>query len=238
METRIKSLDNQFIILHQRFCTELKDSKSVSTFELLHALTLLPTTLKNEYESSIQEELPKLEVVSSVTTLILRLSPLFSFIDYGLLEHLVEKFGSDSLKTDMKAYAGQVEVFCSETTVGDLINHWPGRQDLIENLSTIKAKLDLDPAQCKLEELNNIRRRFFSQLRLSHMICALVAVKEASSFFVVWGIPSSIIPELMEAAGRIDTKFYQEEKIITLTVDEKQLYPLVAATQVFKVMWY
>ena len=145
---------------------------------------------------------------------------------------LVEKFGSDSLNKNMKAYVSQVEVFCSETTIRDLINHWPGRQDLPSNLSRLKAKLDIDPAQCKLQELNNIQRRFFSQLQLSHMICALATIKETNLLFVVWAIPSVIVPELMEAACRIDTKFYEEEKIITVLVDEKQLYPVTLSTQV------
>ena len=234
METKIKSLDSQFSNLHQRFCIGLKESKNVSTFELLHTLTLLPTTLKNEYESSIQEEPPKGKAASNVTALILCLSPLFSFNDYGLLEHLIQKFGSDSLNTELKAYVDRVKVFCSETTVRDLINFWPGRQDLPSKLSMLKAKLDLDPTLCKLEELNSIKKRFFSQLQLSHMICALVAVKEATlnSFFAIWAIPSTIVPELMEAACKIGTKFYQKKKIITISVDVKQLYPFIS-TQVF-----
>ena len=102
-----------------------------------------------------------------------------------------------------------------------------GRQDLPSNLSLLKAKLDLDPTQCKLEELNHLQRRFFSQLQLSHMTCALVTVKEANLFIAVWAIPSALVPELIEAACMIDTKFYQEEKIITMSVNEKQLYPLI-----------
>ena len=193
VETKFKSLDNQFFTLHQRFCTELKESENLR----------------------------------------LHLSLLISFIDYGLLEYLVKNFGSDSLNTDLKAYVDRVKVFCSETTVGDLINFWPGRQDLPSNLSMLKAKLDLDPTQCKLEELNNIRRRLFNQLQLSHMTCALVAVKEENSFLAVWAMPSTFVPALMEAAWKIDTKFYQEEKIITISVVEKQLYPFIS-TQVFE----
>ena len=35
---------------------------------------------------------------------IIHLNPLTSFIDYGLIEHFINKFGNNNLKKDMQSY--------------------------------------------------------------------------------------------------------------------------------------
>ena len=77
--------------------SEIIEREALSGMELLIALTMLPISLRKEYESLIQQMLPTLDIKATVTELFLRLSPLFRFIDYGLLDHLISKFGSTKL---------------------------------------------------------------------------------------------------------------------------------------------
>ena len=48
--------------------------------------------------------LPALDIKATVKELFLRLSPLFRFIDYGLLDHLISRFGSLEMQKDTKSY--------------------------------------------------------------------------------------------------------------------------------------
>lgn len=77
----------------------------------------------------IQQKLLILEESTRITTLFNRLNPLFNFIDYGLLQHLISNLGSTELKEDMTSYVDAVQEFMCATTVGDVINHWPGDKE-------------------------------------------------------------------------------------------------------------
>ena len=99
---RIGELQKQFRDLHRRLISELKERVSVE--EVLAELTWMPIEFKKEYESSIQQMLPTLEEVTRITALMNRPSLLFTFIDYGLLDHLISNLGSKELKEDMTSY--------------------------------------------------------------------------------------------------------------------------------------
>ena len=99
----INTLQRQFHGLHRRFLSELKERR-VSVDDVLTELTLLPIECCKEYESLIQQKLPILEESTRITTLFNRLNPLFTFIDYGLLQHLISNLGSTELNEDMTSY--------------------------------------------------------------------------------------------------------------------------------------
>ena len=109
----------------------------------------------------------------------IHLNPLLSFIDYGLLAHLIRKFGSDSLKKDMHSYENIMKIFKKETTIKDLVNFLPGSQESPPNFSVLKAKIDQDPKDYTLEELDMLRRRFCAQLQLSEILFHLIALDES-----------------------------------------------------------
>ena len=221
---RIETLEGQFDSLHQQLLFEITENEALSGMELLRALTMLPVSLRKEYESSIQQMLPTLEGKNTITELFLRLSPLFVFVDYGLLHHLISKFGSTKLQEDMKSYVSKVQVFMQETTVADLIDYWPGDEPLHLNYSKLKAKFSGDPKTYTLQRLNNFRRKFCSKIRLSELIFGLISLEAGESFFATWVIPIIIVPELMKAVREIDSSFYQTEHILMISLDQELLY--------------
>ena len=200
---------------------------------------MLPIAFKKEYESSIQQILPAAKendgqsIVTSSTFLLF--NPLFIFIDYDLLNHMIVKFGSAELKSKMALYIEDVKFFMKETTVGDLIDHWPGCEVPDLNYAKLKAKFKDDPMTYTLERLNKFRRRFCGQVRLSEFIFCLISLESTESFFATWIIPAAIIPELSEAIKQLDKLFFKEEHIISLFVDQKQLYPSVISKSQYEV---
>ena len=224
---RIETLESQFDGLHQRLMSEITENDVLSGMELLRALTMLPVSLRKEYESSIQQMLPALEGKNTITELFLRLSPLFVFIDYGLLDHLISKFGSPVLKEDMRSYVSKVKVFMRNTTVADLMDYWPGEQHPGMNYSELKAKFSDDPKSYTLERLNNFRRKFCCKIRLSEFIFGLILLEAGESFCVTWLVPSIVSPELRKAINEIDESFLQEEHILIISLDLEILYQSV-----------
>ena len=236
---RIETLEGQFDSLHQRLMTEVTENEALSGKELLRVLTMLPVSLRKEYESLIQQILPTLESKNTTTELFLRLNPLFVFVDYGLLDHLVSKFGSPALKGDMKSYVNEVKVFMRETTVGDLMDFWPGEENPHMNYSELKVKFSDDLRSYTLERLNNFRRKFCCKLRLSEFIFGLILLEAGESFYATWLVPSIVAPELRKAIEEIDESFYQEEHVLMISLDIELLYQSVIVVKVgIKIFYY
>ena len=210
---RIDELQRQFRDLHRRLVSELKERVSVE--EVLAELTLLQIEFKKEYESSIQQMLPTLEEVTRITTLMNRLNPLFTFIDYGLLDHLITNLGSKELKEDMTSYVERVHEFMLDTTVGEVMDCWPGDEEP-----------HVDFKMYSLERLNNFRRKFCSKVRLSEFIFCLISLEPAESFYATWLIPTVVVPEVMKAVRQIDEHFYKLDRVLSISVGQEQLYPL------------
>ena len=219
---KIKRLEETFADLHRRLQSELTEGNGVSTDDFLHSLSMLPVAFRNEYTNSIHELLPSTEMYSQKVNvrLFLHFAPLFVFIDYGLLEHLITKFGSMMLKKDMNVYVAEMKVFMKETTVADVIDLLPGHEILHLSYAKVKAKIGDDPKSCTLQRLNEIRRKVFSKIRLSEFVSWVISMESSGSFVVYWLIPAVIVPDVMVAAGNIDERFCQDQNIQSLSLIE------------------
>ena len=171
--SRIEKLETKFTQLHTCTLDELMLQRDMNIQKLLQALTLLPTKLK-EYEKAIADKLPTLPREGSIAELFLHLNPLFSFLEYGLLKYIIERFGSSDLKVKMQSYYNEIRDFMKRTTVQQLVDYWPCHIEEVPNISKIVAKIDKDPKSCYLSELDALRRRICICVRLSDVICALI----------------------------------------------------------------
>ena len=171
---RIEELEGQFRSLHEQLTSELKDH-SVQVDELMQTLVLLPLKLKSEYEHSILSKLPTLRTETTVSGVMVHLNPLMNFIDYGLLGYLIGVFGSDRLKIGMLSYESDIQIFMKQTTCAQLIDYFPSQEEISPKFSRFVAKLDKDPHNYTLKELDEVRRMYCPALRLSEIMFHLVA---------------------------------------------------------------
>ena len=219
----IEDFEDQFRNLQKEILRQLIAS-NVNTLTVINSLTLLPTKLKKEYEKAITESLPSLEEKGTLQKLFFRLNPLFSFIDYGLLEYIIKEYGDDLLKKDMKTYCNDIRLFMKQTTIKELIDCLPGQKETPPNFEVIKAKIGEDASKCTLEQIDTLRKRFCAQARLSEIIFCLIALEDSNSFIVSWLVPSILVPDLIESAGEIKESFFDIENIISISVGNQWLY--------------
>ena len=219
---RMETLEQTFADLHHRLQSELTEGKGVSVGDFLHSLSMLPVAFRSEYENTIHKMLPVVNEYNEKVTvrLFLHFSPLFLFLDFHLLRHLITRFGSSMLKEDMKAYVAEVTVFMRETTVADVMDLLPGHEILHLNYSKVKAKFAGDPKDYTLEKLNKIRRTIFSRVRLSEFISWVISMETTGSFIVYWLIHNSVVPGFLEAAKYFDSVFCKDSDLISLSLIE------------------
>ena len=226
VESHIRDLEHQFRQLHENLLTELED-KRVTVTKLLRFLTVLPAEIRLEYKTAITEMFPDLRRESTISDLFYHISPLVDFLCYGLLKYIINEFGSETLKKEMVSYNEDVLTFMKKTTVKQLMGVWPGQQEIPPNFSKLRAKIDEDPLTYTLYQLDQFRKRFCSGVKLTDIVFVLIGLDTANSFIVEWLIPSALVPQLMESARQLDFGFYLRERIPKMTVDEKQIFPML-----------
>ena len=235
IDNKIETLENMFDDLQTRIRNELSTKPGITVQEVLSKLTGLPLLLRREYESSITKRIHGMRTETQINDLfIVHLNSLTSFIDYGLIEYVIKKFGSEGLKKDMRSYCSEMVVFMKETTIKQLIDHLPGQTEIPPKFSLIEAKIGRNASECTLEELNTLRKRFCSEVKLSEIVFHLVAVVESNSFIIRWLIPSALVSYVVKSAENISQIFYQEYKITSLTLDGMWLF---MSETVIDVMW-
>ena len=224
--SHITDLECQFRVLHGRILSELEEN-ATKVSDILQSVTLLPTRISQEYKPAISEILPDLRRETTISDIFYHLNPLVNFLGYGLLEYIIHKFGSNTLKKMTNDYGEHVVAFMKTTTVKYLIDHWPGRQDIPPNYSKLKAKIDEDPTTYTLYRLDQLRRRYCCELKLTDIVCVIIGVEMANSFIVEWLFPSALVPQLMESARKLDSGFYLRERMLKVVIGEKQIFPFL-----------
>jgi hypothetical protein len=217
-----KMLEGRFFTLHDQLESELHTNvlqKKITIKAIVKSLTLLPMELKPEFDELVQAKLPQIETVKTISELINRLNPLFTFIDYNLLNYLASKFGSTRLQANMSSYIQDVQAFMRETTVGDLMPHWPGIKVSSDEFFELWMKIEENPETYTLQKVQEFRDKHCATIKLSAALSGIKSLIPASSFFIVLLVPKAIT---IEVAKTID--FYKEEQVCMVILDNKLLY--------------
>ena len=218
-------LERQFSSMQQKLLSELTTNRDMSPEMLVDSLTLLPVALRAEYHKFIFDNLDTLESANSIRKIFHHINLHFTFIDHGLMGHLIEEFGSDQLQRDMAAYAVRMQSFLSQTTVLQLMDHWPGRRDIPPHFEELMAVIDGNPSKFTLRQLDDLRKKLCSETRLSETILILIGVGRKNSFVVRWVVPSIFVPQLKSVISSLRS-FYQREHIFSVTVGRQRLYSI------------
>ena len=220
----LEKFESRFRNLHQKIRDELVAGR-VDTSNVLGDLTLLPLKLKKEYDKPIQEIFPVLNEQKNINELFCRLNPLLSFLDYALLEHIINKFGSDQLKKAIAAYGSDIQVFMQHTTIQQLIaTSLPGEPKIPPGFELLKAKINEDATKYTLAEMNDLRRTFCAEIRLCEVVFHLVTLKPSKSFIISFIVPSVLVPEVIESVRKLDNSFFQRESIAFFYIRNGWLY--------------
>ena len=204
----IEDFEDRFRKLHKEILCQLINS-GIDTNTVVYSLTLLPMRLRKEYQKPFEGYLPSFYEASkcSINDLFFHLNPLFTFLDYGLLQHIIKLFGNDALKEDVSTYCNDLQVFMKQTTVKELIDCLHGQRETPPNFEVLKAKTGEDASKCTLDGINTLRKRFCAEVRVSEVVFCLIALEDSNSFIISWLVHSVLVPDLIEAARKVEESF-------------------------------
>lgn len=198
--------------------------------DIVNHIAILPLSLIKESYASTSPVADELEDKKTLAGLLSFLNAcVWNFIDYHLLEYIIEGFGSKHLKQRMKEYVKDLEQFERNTTISELIKDWPKGKEKPPEFDKLTMKIDKSPHSCTLKELNDIRQNMCIKFwpRLSEYAQYIMYHYKHSEgcFIVTWIFPSDLALELKKFANKPSGHvFFVQNQILSFTLQGKQLY--------------
>ncbi len=220
----IKSFDERFISLRKAALKDLTESE-IYVRMFCQSLPILPDSMSSKRKDFVEN-------AKSIKGIFAHLNCYLSIIDFSLLEHIIEQFGSERLKEDMSCYAQEMRNFRKRTTLSEILLKFASDDDPPVDFSRLTVKTDLDAKVATLENLS--KKNFASRFLLSHLAFFLSDTR-VGSLLVTWFVPTVVGTFIRLEIGKKDVSFLING-ILKLSLDGEQLYPSLSITEVEQII--
>ena len=144
----------------------------------------------------------------------------------------MEEFASRRLKKEMAVYVQKVQLFLEQTTVEQLIGRWHSQHEIPPHFERLTAVIDEDPRTYTLRQVDDLRKRFCSEVSLKETVLIFIRLGRRNSFLITWAVPSILAPRLKSVISTL-TSFYQREHILSVTLGSQRLYSIAVSDFTF-----
>ena len=222
-----------------------------SEYELLVGMTLIAVKAKSttldafrtkitlrlpeprpEQETSHMKRLGFIYDAKSVDQIfgIFSLSRTWNYLNFGLLQHLVEAYGDDELQQRMLKYTTSVELFRRKTTLKVFWKASPTKgmcpeipTNFRESLKHITFKHGNLHDSTNLEDIERHRQDLAEQYSFPEFTIILADI-EKGCVATTWIVPSSLAVKLADETKRGNISFLEKHNVLELTIQESTVY--------------
>ena len=156
---------------------------------------------------------------------------LWDFLDFDLLRCIIIFYKNENLNNKLEIYEKNLEIFCAETTIQELIKHWMPRFDINEIPDKLKlcvTELSWDPSTTKVKDLRGIQEKLKDSLPQELAMAAFYICKiECSSVKIVWLVWTNVVSQIKEKMRKLfkhNPDFVTKNQISCFTLDKEILY--------------
>ena len=192
---------------------------------LLSRVTCLPVSVRTQHRSFIEEKLSNIPPPETFTKIWSILNLYWDFLNYGLLEHVINQCGSEDLKQQMQDYVYELSTFKQTTRLCDFIESWPCRDDgpPEDRLKKVVIKMKHEWSQCTLQDVESFKKALVHKFFLPEFDILLQKV-ERGCVCVTWLTSLSIATLLQQNLANIETEFFKKHDIDAMTIDGQDVY--------------
>ena len=201
---------------------EAVNAKTSNLNEFRTNITLqLPESIRSEVELSLMKKLSFIYDAKSIDTIfgILNLS-IWSYLNFGLLQHIVKIYGDTQLQQEMDKYSTSVECFRKQTT---LKVFWKAQTDtkrcpdipteVRESLKRITFKHGhLDPATTTLNDIEQYRKDLAREYSFPEFTVILEDI-DKGCVATTWLVPPSLATKLADEIKRGNVSFLEQHNL-------------------------
>ena len=198
--------------------------QGIAPCDFKRRLTSLLVKNKSQHKEFLEQLWPQIST-ATVEDIWFKLEMYWDFLNYTLLEHLVNKFGDVALKTSMLEYKGSLKEFRSKTLLCDFAKHFKDQVNKClvgkDVMKLLEVKFAKNWEECTLEDLENWKESITQKLLVPSYVLIL---KETDSgcVSVTWAIPAMFAASVTEDMERMDMReFCVEHSILSLRIDCK-----------------
>ena len=149
----------------------------------------------------------------------------WDFLNYELLEHVINQCGSDELKQQMQDYVHELSTFKQTTRLCDFIESWQCRDDRPPEdlLKKVVVKMKHKWSQCTLQDVESFKKVLVHKFFLPESDMLLQRA-ERGCVCVTWLTSPSIATLLQQNLANIETEFFKKHGIDAVTIDGQDVY--------------
>ena len=229
---QIGQLQNEYeelVLLAQ----EAVEAKSPTLTQFRTSITLrLPEPTKSELKPTLKENVGIIYAAKSIDEIfgICNLS-LWSYLSYGLLQHLVKVYGDDKLQQRMLKYTTTVEAFRKQTTLKVFWKASPAAGKCPKILTNFRESLKpiafkhskLDPTTTTLNDIERYRQDLAWEYSFPDFIIILADI-EKGCVATTWLVPPSLAAKLADEIKRGNVSFLEQHNILELKIQDSTVY--------------
>ena len=221
MESQVKCFDEKFRSLVNKAYQEMRE---MEPSDFLAQVTNLPLYSRPEHRTFIEEKLMDIPPPVTFVKIWSILNLYWSFLNYGLLEHVTSISGSIDLKHRMHDYVGELSEFKKRTRLCDFIDSWPcnDHRPLEKKLRKVVVKMRLEWTQCTLQNVESFMAALVQKFCLPEFDTILQSA-ERGCVCVMWLTSASTATLLQQNLANIETEFFKEHSIDAVTVDGQDI---------------
>ena len=202
--------------------------KGIDVHHLHARLISLDVARKHEHQEFINSYLMNVDQGTTFNNFWASLGNYWNFLNFDLLEHVINKFGRENLKQKMESYKVDLQSFRKATRLCVFISCWPvkGEPSLgtQEDLREFVGKMKHDWNSCTLEDFEELKGVITHKFFLPEFALQLKEMKEGC-ITITWLIPVSFVKCLQEGIQCTNSELFVEQRIVTITIDGKDCYP-------------
>ena len=223
VEDQVQYFESKFGNLVNKACGEVKGNIEPHIF--LSLVTCLPVSARTQHRSFIKKNLTNIPPPVTFENIWSILNLYWDFLNYGLLEHIINKCGSEDLKQQMKEYVHQLSAFKLTTRLCDFIESWPCRDDgpPEDRLKKVVVKMNHEWSQCTLQDVELFKKALVHKFFLPEFDI-LLQKAERGCVCVTWLTSPSIATLLQQNLANIETEFFKKHGIGAVTIDGQDVY--------------
>ena len=195
----------------------------VEPYILLSRVTCLPVSVRPQHRSFIEEKLINIPPPVTFENIWSILNLYWDFLNYGLLEHVINQCGSEELKQQMQDYVHELSTFKQTTRLCDFIKSWPCRDDgpPEDRLKKVVVKMKHDWSQCTLHDVESFKKALVHKFFLPEFDI-LLQKAERGCVCVTWLTSPSIATLLQENLANIETEYFKNHGINAMTIEPQE----------------
>ena len=223
MEHQVEDFEEKFGSLIHKAYQEV--NKQLEPPEFLSRITYLPVSARTLHRSFIKKDLTNITPPVTYEKIWATLNTYWDFLNYGFLEHIINKCGSQDLNRQMQGYVSELSIFKERTRLCDFIESWPCRYESPPEhcLKKVVVKMRHEWSQCTLQDMESFKKALVHKFFLPEFDI-LLQKAERGCVCVTWLTSPSITTMLQENLANIETEFFKKHGIDAVTIDGQDVY--------------